>query len=74
MLKFCLITLINSLWLFRNKGTATQPAYELITDDLAGISALNLVAPLAATFGDLDADGVQAGIDAGSRVSLHHGV
>lgn len=47
----------NSLWLFRNKGTATQPAYELITDDLAGISALNLVAPLAATFGDLDADG-----------------
>lgn len=47
----------NSLWLFRNKGTATQPAFELITDDLSNISSLNLNAPLAPAFGDLDSDG-----------------
>lgn len=47
----------NSLWLFRNTGTATQPAFALITDDLSGISSLNLTAPLTPAFGDLDADG-----------------
>lgn len=45
-----------SLALYRNVGTATSPAFRLITRDYAGLSALKTQG-LTPTFGDLDGDG-----------------
>lgn len=45
-----------SLWLFRNTGSATAPAFEFETADYAGISALGLK-DLVPCAGDLDGDG-----------------
>lgn len=54
----------SGLWLYENIGTATTPAYQLITTDYVGISTMNLdiagsrpTLGLAPTFGDLDSDG-----------------
>lgn len=47
---------LGMLALFENTGTATQPAYTLVTTDLDGVSAFGFV-NLAPTFGDLDNDG-----------------
>ncbi len=41
---------------FRNSGTATQPAFTLITDDWLGLSAITQLA-LFPAFGDMDGDG-----------------
>ena len=46
----------SSLHYFKNTGTPTQPQFELLTDDLAGISDQNFQ-NIAPTFGDLDGDG-----------------
>lgn len=55
-----------TLWLYENIGTATNPAFQLVTDDYVGISAMNLNIPanlpaerLMPTFGDIDGDGDQ---------------
>lgn len=46
------------LYLYRNSGTDTLPRYELITDDVAGISTGQLYNPgLYPAMGDLDGDG-----------------
>jgi len=42
---------------YRNTGTATAPAFTLVTDDLAGISSLHLRGAYP-TFGDLNGDGI----------------
>ena len=41
---------------YRNNGTANNPSFEHVTDDLAGISARNLVR-VTPTFADIDGDG-----------------
>lgn len=51
---------ISTLSLYKNTGTAQNPAYQLITEDYAGLSAYyNGAATLAIhpSFGDLDGDG-----------------
>ncbi|MCX7743886.1 MAG: T9SS type A sorting domain-containing protein [Flavobacteriales bacterium] len=46
----------GQLALYQNTGSASQPQFELITRDLAGISSLNLT-NIVPAFGDLDSDG-----------------
>ncbi|HNQ12909.1 MAG TPA: T9SS type A sorting domain-containing protein [Bacteroidia bacterium] len=46
----------SGLAYYRNTGTATQPAFQLVTRDFAGLFSLNLKA-IAPTFGDIDNDG-----------------
>jgi hypothetical protein len=46
----------SSLSLFENIGTASEPAFKLITEDFAGLSSLDLLAAYPA-FTDLDGDG-----------------
>ena len=41
---------------YKNIGTAVDPTYEFVTDDLAGVSTRDLVR-VAPTFADLDGDG-----------------
>lgn len=45
--------------LLRNTGTATEPAFEVLTDDYMGISSLGIGQALHPAFGDLDGDGDQ---------------
>jgi len=54
----------SGLWLYENIGTATNPAYQFVTNDYTGISTMNLdisggrpTLGLTPTFGDLDDDG-----------------
>jgi len=47
---------IGKLNLFQNMGTATNPSYQLMSRDVAGISELELTG-IVPTFGDLDGDG-----------------
>ncbi len=47
----------SSLSLFKNIGTATHPAYNLITKDFANIESLVLNQGVYPTFGDIDGDG-----------------
>jgi hypothetical protein len=47
----------HGLSYFRNTGTSTNPSFEFITDDYAGISTLPVTGPLFPAFGDLDNDG-----------------
>lgn len=47
----------NSLFVYKNIGTAQSPAFELISDDLANISSLGYGTPIYPAFADLDADG-----------------
>ncbi len=41
---------------YRNTGTLTQPAFELVNRDMWGLSTLN-IANMAPSFGDMDKDG-----------------
>ncbi len=47
---------VSRLAYFRNVGTATQPAFDLITDDWLNLSTFNQYG-LVPSFGDLDGDG-----------------
>jgi hypothetical protein len=49
-------TFTSRLSYYRNTGVAFSPAFQLITDDLGGLSTFNLIAGYPAC-GDLDADG-----------------
>ncbi len=42
---------------YKNVGTATSPAFELIDSDVATISQFNFTSPIYPAFGDLDGDG-----------------
>jgi hypothetical protein len=56
---------------YRNTGTATQPEFTLITDDLAGFSASGVFGAYP-TFGDLDNDGDLDMIIGASDGFLHY--
>ncbi len=47
---------ISGLSLYRNRGTPTQPVFELVTNDYANINSYGLLGVYPA-FGDLDGDG-----------------
>jgi hypothetical protein len=55
--EFDSINVVSKLALFRNTGTANQPAFELITSDYATLSDYSLITPIYPAFGDLDSDG-----------------
>ena len=48
--------IVSRLNLYKNTGTQTAPAFQLISEDYASLSNYNLFFPIAATFGDLDGD------------------
>lgn len=60
----------SKLSYYRNTGTASSPAFQLITRDYAGIEALNIKS-LVPTFGDIDGDGVSEMIIGDSNGVLH---
>jgi hypothetical protein len=47
----------SRLSLYKNTGTATHPAFDLVTTDLAALSNFNLQTPIYPAFGDMDGDG-----------------
>ena len=47
---------LSKISYYRNVGSATQPAFDLVTDDYGNFSGLGLTG-LAPAFGDLDSDG-----------------
>lgn len=47
----------SSIALYKNIGTTSEPAFELITEDFGGFSTLGLQHALYPTFADLDNDG-----------------
>jgi hypothetical protein len=48
----------TGLMLYKNIGTVTDPSFEFVTDDFAGLSATGLfLSPTYPAFGDLDGDG-----------------
>lgn len=46
----------SRIFYYRNVGTATDPAFQLVTDDFLGLRSINLQGA-AMAFGDLDGDG-----------------
>ncbi len=50
---------LSQIALLQNIGTATAPAFELVTDDYMGLSTLGLGQSMYPAFGDLDGDGDQ---------------
>lgn len=46
-----------SLWQFENKGTATNPAFALVTTDYLGLAQSDSLTNLRPTFADLDGNG-----------------
>ncbi len=42
---------------FRNSGTATAPAFTLLTDDYMGLSTMGMGSSMYPAFGDMDGDG-----------------
>jgi hypothetical protein len=48
---------VASLSFYKNTGTATEPAYTLVTDDYLGLSAQNLLS-LKPAFADVNRDGI----------------
>ncbi len=49
---------LAGLFLYRNTGTTTNPSFNLVTTDFAGLTAQNLYqTPVYPAFGDLDNDG-----------------
>ena len=47
----------SHLALYKNTGTSSQPAFQLINDDYATLSTYALQTPIYPAFGDLDGDG-----------------
>lgn len=61
----------SRLMLLRNTGTATDPVFEVVTDDYAGLAKLGFNAIYPA-FGDMDGDGDQDMISGDEDGSLHY--
>jgi hypothetical protein len=55
--EFDSISVVNKLALFKNTGTLSQPAFELLTSDYATLSIYSLQTPIYPAFGDMDSDG-----------------
>lgn len=47
----------HGLAYYRNTGTITNPSFEFVTNDYAGLSTYPITGPLFPAFGDLDGDG-----------------
>jgi hypothetical protein len=62
---------ISRIFLFENTGTATQPAFKMISDDFANVSALGLVGAFP-TFGDINGDGKPDMIMGDTTGRLHY--
>jgi hypothetical protein len=50
---------VTGLYLYKNTGTASAPAFTLITTDFANLNAMHLAGQIFPAFGDLDADNDQ---------------
>jgi hypothetical protein len=48
---------VSKIAYYHNSGTATNPVFNLVTDDFGNLSALSGIAAIYPTFGDLDGDG-----------------
>lgn len=48
---------VGKMALLRNTGTATAPAFDLVTDDYMGLSSLGLGTSMYPAFADVDGDG-----------------
>jgi hypothetical protein len=49
--------IVSRMSYYKNTGTATAPSFQLVEEDYASLSNYNFPFPIAATFGDNDADG-----------------
>lgn len=68
-------TQATGLSLYRNTGTATNPSFDLITEDYLGLGSQNYLGTLNPAFGDLDLDGDQdllLGLDDGKMIYLRN--
>lgn len=61
----------SNITLYKNTGTATQPAFTLVTNDFAGMHSLGLVGAYL-TFGDLNGDGKPDMIMGDTTGKLHY--
>lgn len=62
---------VTGLTYYRNVGTSTFPAFQLITDDLLNLQAEHYTGQLSPTFGDIDGDGdddLLLGCDGGTLI------
>ncbi|REJ80579.1 MAG: T9SS C-terminal target domain-containing protein [Bacteroidetes bacterium] len=62
----------KSLTLLRNIGSHSSPSFEIITEDYAGVSSLNISGPLFPAFADLDGDGDQDMLLGAEDGTLYH--
>jgi len=51
------VTATTQIFLFKNTGTTTSPAFQFVTDDFANISSIAGMKGVLPAFGDLDGDG-----------------
>ena len=61
----------SQLALYENIGTSTEPKFEWITDDYAGLGLLNFENNIIPTFGDIDNDGDKDMLLGDSNGKLH---